>query len=378
LYELRILPSIRDVPREAWDGLVGPDSSPFVEWTWLDCMEQAGCVGKRTGWTPLHFTLYENDKLVAAAPAYAKENSEGEFVFDWSWADVSERVGVPYYPKLILAVPFTPATGDRALVAASATPEERTERTLVLAAAGKKWLEASGVSSAHVLFSTRDESERWAKAGYAARVGVQYHWHRRGDRTWEEFLARFNSKRRNALKREVAQPAKDGVTIETLSPGDLTPAIAKEMYALYRTTVDKFHWGRRYLTPRFFELVAEQWKDRLAWVVARKDGRILASAFNVQKGKVLYGRYWGAHVDMPFLHFNVCYYHGVKQCLEQGLDVFEPGAGGEHKKVRGFDPTLTYSNHWIEDRKLRGVIQEFLTREREAIEAYVARGAEEA
>ena len=377
MYELRILPSIRDISREAWDALVGPESSPFVEWTWLDCLEQAKCVGGGTGWTSLHFTLYEDDKLVAAAPGYAKENSEGEFVFDWSWADVSARVGVPYYPKLILAVPFTPATGDRALTSPSATPEERAQRLQVLAAAGKKWIEETGVSSAHVLFPSPSESALWAKTGYATRYGVQYHWRRQGERTWEEFLGRFNSKRRNTLKREAAQPARDGVTIETLRPADLTPAIAKEMYALYRTTVDKFHWGRRYLTPKFFDLVADRFRDRLAWVVARKDGQIIASAFNVQKGKVLYGRYWGAHVELPFLHFNVCYYHGVKQCLEQGLDVFEPGAGGEHKKVRGFDPTITYSNHWIADRRLRGVLEEFLSREREAIERYVAGGAED-
>jgi predicted N-acyltransferase len=222
-----------------------------------------------------------------------------------------------------------------------------------------------------VLFPSEKESSRWSSAGYATRLGVQYHWHRGSDATWEDFLARFNSKRRNALKREAAQPAKDGVVIETLRPEALTPAVVREMFDLYCVTVDKFFYGRRYLNLRFFQLVAERFKERLAWVVARKDGRILASAFNVQRGRVLYGRYWGAHVDMPFLHFNVCYYHGIRHCLENGLDVFEPGAGGEHKRVRGFDPTLTYSNHWIRHRGLRNAIEEFLGRERDAIRAHV-------
>jgi predicted N-acyltransferase len=373
MYELRIVPKIRDVPRGAWDALVGPDASPFALWTWLDCLEEAGCVGEGTAWTPLHLTLYRDGKLVAAAPAYAKGNSEGEFVFDWSWADASQRAGTAYYPKLVIAVPFTPATGDRALIAPG---EDRSELTRVLGAAAKQFIEASGISSAHVLFPTETESARWSGAGYATRLGVQYHWHRGSDVTWEDFLARFNSKRRNALKREAAQAAKDGVVIETLRPDALTPHVVREMFELYCVTVDKFFYGRRYLNLLFFQLVAERFKENLAWVVARKEGRILASAFNVQRGRVLYGRYWGAHVDMPFLHFNVCYYHGIRHCLEHGLDVFEPGAGGEHKRVRGFDPTITYSNHWIRHRGLRNAIEDFLGREREAIRRHVAEGGD--
>jgi len=371
VYELRILPSIRDVPQAAWDALVGPDASPFVEWTWLDCMEEARCVGPGTGWTPLHFTLHKDGVLVAAAPGYAKENSEGEFVFDWGWADASQRAGIAYYPKLIVAVPFTPATGDRALIAEG---NDRGEVTRVLGMAIRQWVEKAGLSSAHVLFPTADECGRWEKAGYATRHGVQYQWRRGSDATWDDFLARFTSKRRNALKREAAQPAKDGVTIETLLPDALTPDVVREMHTLYGITVDRFFYGRRYLNLRFFQLVAERFAHRLAWVVAKKDGKILASAFNVQRGRVLYGRYWGSHVEMPFLHFNVCYYHGIRHCLANGLDVFEPGAGGEHKRVRGFDPTITYSSHWIGSPRLRPPILDFLARERDAIARRLASG----
>jgi len=272
-------------------------------------------------------------------------------------------------------VPFTPVTGDRALTVPGGDKDALTE---MLANATRKWLERAPVTGVHVLFSTESESKRWSNAGYATRLGVQYHWRRRGDATWDDFLARFHSKRRNALKREAAQPAKDGVSIDTLPPDALTPSTVREMFALYTTTVDKFFYGRRYLNLRFFELVAERFRDRLAWVVARREGRILAGAFNVQRGRVLYGRYWGTHVDVPFLHFNVCYYHGIRHCLEHGLDVFEPGAGGEHKRVRGFDPTLTYSNHWISHPGLRRAIFDFVRREREAILAHVAEGADDA
>jgi len=368
------VPSIRDVPEASWNALLGADASPFVEWTWLDCLEQAGCVGGRTGWTALHLTLYRDGKLVAAAPAYAKENSEGEFVFDWGWADASERAGVPYYPKLIVAVPFTPATGERALVAPD---EDREEITKVLAMATRQWVDQAGLSSAHVLFSTATECARWEAAGYSTRHGVQYHWRRGEDRTWDDFLGRFNSKRRNALKREAAQPAKDGVIIETLAAEDITPKIVGEMHTLYGLTVDRFFYGRRYLNLRFFELLAERFRHRLAWVVARKEGRILAGAFNVQRDRVLYGRYWGSHVEMPFLHFNVCYYHGIRHCLEHGLDVFEPGAGGEHKRVRGFQPTVTYSSHFIAHPRLRAAIHDFVAREREAIAQRITSGGEE-
>jgi predicted N-acyltransferase len=240
-----------------------------------------------------------------------------------------------------------------------------------MAEATKKWMVEAEIQGAHVLFPSSDESVHWTYAGFVPRYGVQYHWRRNGAATFDEFLARFTSKRRNQIRREVQQPAKDGVSIATLTPEELTPDVVQAMFALYASNVDKHYYGRRYLNPRFFELVAERFARRLAWVVARKDGAIVAGAFNVQKGKHLYGRYWGSTVDLPFLHFNVCYYHGIRHCLEHGLDLFEPGAGGEHKKARGFDPTLTYSAHWIANRRLRGAIEAFLEREREAMCAYV-------
>ncbi len=317
---------------------------------------------------PVAIALFEGERLVAAAPAYLKNGSEGEFVFDWSWADLAHKMGLRYYPKLVVAVPFTPATGDRLLVAPG-LDRARTAATFVRVA--QELARENLISGAHVLFPREEEARGWENAGMMRRAGVQFHWHNRGYKTWDDYLSTFTSKRRNQLKRESSQPAKEGVTIETVPQRAIDAGLADTMHALYATTVDKFRWGRRYLNARFFRLVAERFTDRLAWVVAKKDGRVVAGAFNVKKGDRLYGRYWGGHVDLPFLHFNVCYYHGIREAIDGGLTTFEPGAGGEHKKARGFEPTTTHSAHWLRDPKLSSIVGEFLSRERAAVEAFV-------
>ncbi len=372
---LRLLERVRDVSREAWDRLADPDGTPFVEHTWLDCLEEAGCVGAERGWLPRHFALHRGDELIAVAPAYVRGGSEGEFVFDFAWADLANRLGTPYYPKLLFAVPFTPATGGRVLVAPG---EDRDEITGLFAHAARQLADAGDLHGIHVNFTREDEQARWAANGFFPRLHFQYHWHRNGNATWDDYLARFTSKRRNQIKREVAQPAKDGVRIETLAPSDLTPRIVRTMHALYASTVDKHYYGSRYLNPRFFDLVAERFSDRLRWVVARdSSGEIIAGAFNIAKGSHLYGRYWGARVDMPMLHFNVCYYHGVRECIERGLDVFEPGAGGEHKRARGFVPTATYSAHWLRNARLRSIIEPHVAHERERVLSIVRGDADD-
>jgi predicted N-acyltransferase len=377
--ELHVIERISDVPSEAWDALVREDASPFVEHAWLACLEEAGCVGGRTAWQPRHLILYDGDKVIAAAPAYLKNNSEGEFVFDWSWADLANRFGVEYYPKLILAVPFTPATGHRVLWHPS---RDRGETIAIFANAVRTITKELSLSGAHVLFPDPEEAALWGAAGFTVRAGVQYHWANQGFSTFEDFLATLPQKKRTQIRRERKQPAMDGVTIDTLSAEELLGAdgaeIAKTMHGLYLTTVDKYFYGRRYLNRRFFDLVRRRFAHRLAWVVARaRDRTIVASAFNVRKGSVLYGRYWGTNVELPFLHFNVCYYHGIDEAIRLGLGTFNPGAGGEHKRVRGFAPTITYSAHHLENAKLRAVIDAFVARERTAIADYVESGGEE-
>jgi predicted N-acyltransferase len=371
---LRVVPRIRDVPKEEWDALASERSSPFVEHTWLDCLEEAGCVGGDTGWTPRHLVLYEGGDVVAAAPAYLKTNSEGEFVFDWSWADLARRMRIRYYPKLVVSVPFTPAAGERVLVRSG---RDRHETVAVFAEAARALVREHQQSSAHVLFPHEDEARAWSDAGFALRNGVQYHWSNAGYATFEDFLATLPQKKRTQIRRERKQPALDGVTLHTLGPEELTRDVARAMYRLYLTTVDKYFYGRRYLNERFFELVQERFAHRLAWVVAKRRGEIVASAFNVKKGDTLYGRYWGTNVELPFLHFNVCYYRGIDDAIRAGLATFNPGAGGEHKRVRGFAPTVTWSAHHLADARFRGIVDSFLEREREAIASYVAGEADE-
>lgn len=377
--ELRVVEGVREIPEAEWNALVREDSSPFVEHAWLACLEEAGCVGERAGWLPRPLVLYDGKDLIGAAPAYVKTNSEGEFVFDWSWADLASRMGLDYYPKLVIAAPFTPATGHRVLWHPS---RDRDETIAIFAKATRALVKELGLSSAHVLFPEEHEAKLWSDAGgFMVRHGVQYHWHNRREQPfadYEDFLKTLPQKKRTQIRRERKQPAMDGVTIETLGPDDLTPEIAATMHALYTTTVDKYFYGRRYLNKKLFELVRTRFAKRLAWVVARDaKGKIVASAFNVKKGDTLYGRYWGTFVDLPFLHFNVCYYHGVDQAIREGLMHFNPGAGGEHKRVRGFVPTKTFSAHHIEHPRFRAIIDAHLVRERAAIDEYVASGGKD-
>jgi predicted N-acyltransferase len=377
-YTLRVLGSVDEVSAAAWNALVRDESSPFVEHTWLRLLEETGCVGEGesgpTGWTPAHLALWRGASLVAVAPAYAKTHSEGEFVFDWSWADFAERAGIPYYPKFVIAVPFTPASGDRVLVAPG---EDRAALTRLLADGARRLSEKVGASGVHVLFPREDEAVEWESRGYLRREGFQFHWFRHGARTFDDYLARFTSKQRNQIKRELRGVHDAGITVETLAPEEHSRDVARTMHAYYASTIEKHGmWGRLYLNEAFFVAVADTFRDRLAWVIARdaQTGAPVGGAFNVVKGTTLYGRYWGATADVPFLHFVVCYYAGIRHCIDRGLDVFEPGAGGEHKRPRGFVPTLTRSAHWLADRRLRSALTPWLERERQRVRAIVAEG----
>ncbi|HXX65550.1 MAG TPA: GNAT family N-acetyltransferase [Polyangiaceae bacterium] len=374
MYSVRVLERVGDLPRATWNALVGDESSPFVEHEWLDALEQSGCVGGSTGWIPLHLSLWRDSELVAVAPAYAKEHSEGEFVFDWSWAELAERWGIRYYPKIVVAVPFTPATGDRVLVAQG---EDRGEIVAVLAGALRELCGRIGAAGVHVLFPREDETAAWVSSGYLRRDGIQFHWFRRGALTFDDYMARFSSKQRNQIRREIRRVRESGIVVETLVPEAHTPEAALAMYRFYASTIDKHGmWGRLYLNELFFQLVIDRFRHRLAWVVARDtgSGEIVGGAFNVVKDRRLYGRYWGARADIPFLHFVVCYYAGVQCCIDRGLDAFEPGAGGEHKRARGFVPTLTRSAHWLSDRRLRSALAPWLERERARVRQLVEEG----
>jgi len=363
--QLKVHRGISEVPEVAWNALVDGDAAPFLEWRWLEALETSGSVAPSSGWEPRHLTLWRGNRLVAAAPAYLKTDSSGEFVFDFSWATASERAGVPYYPKLVIAAPLTPATGSRFLVAPG---EDRAARRLELARGALELAREERLSSVHVLFPTEAEALALEPLGFALRQGVQYHFLNEGYRAPEDVLQRFNSKRRNQLRRERRAPREQGLEIRVLRGDALADADPKETFRLYASTVDKFAWGRRYLSPRFFARILERFRHRVELVQARAGDRVVAGAFNLSSDRVLYGRYWGCFEELPFLHFNVCLYAGMDEVVRRGLLRFEPGAGGEHKLVRGFTPSLTYSAHALFHRGLDRAVREFLAHERAAIQ----------
>lgn len=362
--ELALLESIREIPREDWNALVG-DESPFLEWEWLASLEEAGCVGGATGWAPRPLVAREHGRLVAACPLYLKGNSEGEFVFDFGWADAAQRAGISYYPKLLVGVPFTPVTGSRFLIAAG---QDRRAWIRRLAAALQEICKGNELSSVHVNFLRDDEREELEAAGFLARSGFQYHWRSRGFASFDDYLASLTSKRRNQAKRERRELGEQNVVIDALTGDALGDEQFDAMYEIYLTTVSNNPWGRQYLNRKLFHLLRERFRHRLCFMRARVGDELVAGTVNVQKGDALYGRYWGAHRPLRHLHFNVCYYAGIEHCIASGLSRFEPGAGGEYKQLRGFDATATWSAHFIADERLRAAIARFLEAERRKVD----------
>jgi hypothetical protein len=364
MLQVKVIKTMNEVERESWDTLVG-DGSPFLEWDWLAAMEEARCVTPKTGWQPQHLTVYNKGRLVAACPLYVKGHSMGEFVFDHAWADAAQRAGIDYYPKLLVAAPFTPATGVRLLTAAD------TDRPALIRLLGQTLQEVctqNEISSVHVNFCLPDESEVLERIGFLKRVGIQYQWLNHEYQVFDDYLAHFRSKRRNQIKREIREMAEQGVTIEVLSGDQIPDSLLPRMFALYKSQIDKLYWGRQYLQPRFFDLLAGRFKRNLCFVVARHHGEIIAGTFNVQKSGVFYGRYWGAFKDLRHLHFNVCYYAAVDHCIRNRFVRFEPGAGGDFKRLRGFDPQPTVSMHFLADPRLAAAVTRFLDRERAQVD----------
>ena len=358
--EFELVRGVAELPQEEWDALVG-DGSPFLEWSWLASLEDAGALDHDSGWAPRPLVSRENGRLVAACPLYVKANSEGEFVFDWGWADAAQRAGIDYYPKLLVGIPFTPVTGTRFLVA----PDR--ERALWIGHMGQALRQIAlqnDLSGVHVNFCLEPEIEPLVQNGYELRVGVQYHWHNRGYRDFEDYLGAFRSKRRNQVRRERRAVEAQGVTIRSYQGDEIPDALFGAMFRFYLSTIDKKFYGRQYLTSAFFQHLRERFRERLCFIVAQRGGEPIAGTFNVQKGDALYGRYWGTDRELRYLHFEVCYYAAIEHCIERGISRFEPGAGGDYKQLRGFDATPTYSLHFLADERLRAAVNRFLAQER--------------
>jgi predicted N-acyltransferase len=387
----RIVQSIAEVPAAAWDACAGdvsrendlshefitrgqPDN-PFVSHAFLLALEQARTVGGRTGWQPRHVLVETADgESVGAAPCYLKSHSKGEYVFDHGWADAFERAGGDYYPKLQVAVPFTPVTGPRLL--AKPGPLAAEVQT-ALADALAEISRASELSSAHVTFLTRPEWQALGARGYLQRTDQQFHWENAGYGSFEDFLGALNSRHRKTIRRERKEALAPGISIDWLTGSDLTESVWDAFFAFYMDTGSR-KWGRPYLNREFFSLIGAAMAERILLVMAKRNGRYIAGAINFIGGGTLYGRNWGAIEHHPFLHFEVCYYQAIDYAIANKLQRVEAGAQGEHKLARGYLPHTTFSAHYIAHAGLRRAIDEYLRRERvymEAAGAELAAGA---
>ncbi len=369
---LRILSSVEEVSPREWDA-VAQSASPILRWHWLRAFEASGSASARTGWQPHHFTLWRAGRLVAFAPAYVKHHSLGEYIYDFAWADAARSIGVDYYPKLLVGVPLSPVTAPRFSAAPGEDVAGARERLLRAAVDAAK---DGGMSSVHVLFVTEDEAAALESLGLARRWTMQLHWRNAGYRSYDEFLSRFDARRRHQLRRERAAAAKQGITVRTVRGGELSAEHAELAWRFYESTNTKHAWGRVQLNRQFFREVFETMPDSIEMVLAERDSRVIAGAFNLATKERLYGRYWGAFEEVPFLHFHVCLYHSIDECIRLGRSVFEAGAGGEHKLARGFEPTAVHSAHLLFDRRLDRAVRDVLRREREAMAPAFERSAE--
>ena len=370
--EIRVAQGLGNVPAEEWDACANPPAvspgvdetyNPFVSHAFLGALEDSGCVGPRTGWAPLHLLVSGPDgRLAGAAPCYAKSHSMGEYVFDAGWAEAYERAGGQYYPKLQVAVPFTPVVGPRLLV----RPGLEDARASLIAGL-RAVRDRVGASSTHVTFAADADVGTLTEAGYLLRTDKQFHWLDEGYGNLEGFLAALASRKRKAIRRERREALANGITISRLRGREITEAHWDAFFAFYMDTGSR-KWGRPYLNRRFFSLIGERMADRILLVIASREGRPIAGAINFVGDVALYGRNWGCIEDHPFLHFEVCYYQAIEFALDNGLRRVEAGAQGEHKLARGYRPVVTRSLHDIADPGLRRAIAEYLGRERSYIE----------
>ena len=350
----RIARGIAELPEGQWNGLAGT-ADPFLSHAFLSLLERSGSVGGDSGWTPLPVLVEREGGVTAAAPAYLKAHSQGEYVFDHGWADAWERAGGTYYPKLQVAVPFTPCVGPRLL---------GDDKNALLAALETVTVQ-NQLSSAHITFLT-DEEVRVAEArGWLRRDGLQFHWFNRGYAEFDDFLAALSSRKRKAIRKERAA-AIEGVEIVTLRGAEIEPAHWDAMWNFYQHTGART-WGRPYLARAFFDGIGQAMGDSALMFLALDHGRPIAGALNFIGGDTLYGRYWGAIEERPFLHFELSYYLAIGWVIDHGLTTIQAGAQGEHKLARGYEPVITPSAHFLPDAGFRRAVADFLVGEREAI-----------
>jgi predicted N-acyltransferase len=388
---IRLLSGLGEIERSAWDACANPgwacdeaspgavlDSespgrkpyNPFLSWDFLEALERSGSVSAKTGWAPRHAILMEDGgshsspaRPGAVMPCYVKSHSQGEYVFDWGWAEAFERAGGRYYPKLQVSVPFTPVTGPRILTKPG--PGEA-ERKRMMAAGLVEMTRRLGASSAHVTFLPEEDSELLAEMGFLRRTDQQFHWTDEGFGNFDGFLAALASRKRKAVRKERSEALANGIEIDWLTGRDLTEAAWDAFFAFYMDTGSR-KWGQPYLNRRFFSLLGERMGTQVLLIMAKRNGRYVAGALNLIGSDTLYGRYWGAGEEHPCLHFEVCYYQAIDFALARGLKRVEAGAQGAHKLARGYLPTTTHSAHYIADPNFRRAVANYLEAERQEV-----------
>ena len=354
MIEAQIAGSVGELPAAEWDALTA--GNPFLSHAFLTAMEDSGSVGPGTGWSPAPLTICGADgRLVAALPSYLKAHSQGEYVFDHAWADAWQRAGGDYYPKLQIAAPFTPATGPRLLLADPALAGP-------LLRAAEQVCAQNELSSAHATFIAPEQVPLFEQAGWLLRSDIQFHWENRGYASFDDFLGALSSRKRKDIRKERAA-AQDGVTIRALRGAEILPDHWDAFWAFYQDTGAR-KWGQPYLTRAAFDLIGQRMADQVLLILAFADDRPIAGALNFIGPDALYGRYWGAVVDKPFLHFELCYYQAIDVAIALGLPRVEAGAQGGHKLARGYEPVQTWSAHYIVHPGFRAAVADFLERER--------------
>jgi len=363
-----ILDNINNVSAAEWDHLVA-DDNPFIKHQFLATLEDYGCVGQRYGWIPQHIAIYDaNNVLVGAAPMYLKDNSYGELVFDWNWADAYHRSGLNYYPKLVTAIPYTPATGPRLLVAKGADQPGIRQLLIEMAVS---IAEKNRLSSIHWLFTNKTDTRVLRESGLALRLGCQFHWQNHGYNDFADFLQTLSAHKRKMIKRERRRTQEQAIELEVLHGDEMSEQQWHVFHRFYVSTFERKS-GMPTLSLPFFMALAERMPRNMVIVLARHQHEYVAGAFNMRSNDTLYGRHWGCNAEFHSLHFEACYYQGLDYCINHRLQFFEPGAQGEHKISRGFLPTRTWSAHWIAHPEFKKIIDDFCAHEQEGMEQYIA------
>ncbi|MEH6579090.1 MAG: GNAT family N-acetyltransferase [Amphritea sp.] len=359
--------NIEEIGSAIWQQLT-PGDYPFLRYEFLHALEHSGSVCADTGWQPCHLLISQAEQPIAVMPLYLKSHSYGEYVFDWAWADAYHRHGINYYPKLLTAIPFTPASGPRLSFAPSISDPEKQQLIAQTVQALQQFGQQHGASGWHGLFLEPGITDQLRNCGLITRLGTQYHWFNEGYTDFDNFLASFNSRKRKNLKKERLKVNAQGITHQFISGHEINAQLLTQFYQFYQMTYLKR--GRKgYLTQEFFQLLIRNMPQQLVLCIAYANQQPVAAALSLKSSKTLYGRYWGCLDEFDSLHFETCYYQGIEYCIKHGLERFDPGAQGEHKIQRGFKPIETWSAHWIEDPAFRDAIERFLEEEEPLVRA---------